>query len=251
MLRVRVIPSLLIRDLGLVKSVRFAKERYVGDPINAIKVFNDKQADELIALDISATKRGSINFELIGRINREAFMPLGYGGGIRSVDDVRRILGLGYEKVVIDSGALDRPELISEAASACGSSSVVACIDVKRDKAGRQLVYDYRTRKTLARLVREWADNCARLGAGEILLNDVDREGTFEGYDVSLISDIASRVTVPLVALGGAATLDDIKKAIAAGASAAAAGSMFVFHGPRKAVLITYPTRETLKGTFG
>lgn len=250
MLKTRVIPALLVKDGGLVKTERFKNARYVGDPINAIKIFNDKEVDELTILDISATRRGTIDFELLERVNKEAFMPLGYGGGIRSILDIRRILGLGFEKVVLNTATLDNPSLITQAASECGCSSVVVCVDVVHGLLGGAKVFDHRRTKPTTLEVRGWCRECEKLGAGEILLYSVDRDGTFMGYDLDLIKSVAGDVTIPLVALGGAAGVDDLRKAVEAGASAVAAGSMFVYFGPHKAVLITYPDKGTLKRLF-
>lgn len=248
MIRTRVIPSLLLKDSVLVKTTGFARPRYVGDPINAVRIFNDKEADELAILDISASRRESIDFDLLSRIAREAFMPLSYGGGIRSAEDVRRILGMGFEKIVLNLAARERPELIREISDQCGSQSVVVCIDSMKSLTGEYRVFSYTTGRTTKARCAEWAKECVRQGAGEILLNDVSREGTGKGYDVRLIRNIADAVDVPVIAMGGAATIADFSAAIIDGhASAVAAGSMFVFHGPHKAVLITYPSREELR----
>ena len=248
MLRTRVIPSLLLKNGGLVKTIKFRAPRYVGDPINAIRIFNEKEVDELVILDIDASRRGSIDFLALSRINKEAFMPLGYGGGVRAVIDVKKILALGYEKIVIDSYALELLSFVRAAADSCGSQSIVVCIDVKRDMFNRYKVYDYLRRRTLKLDPIEWSRTVEREGAGEILLNDVDREGTYAGYDLSLLSEVTSSVDIPVIALGGARNLDDLVLAVReGGASAVAAGSLFVFHGPHKAVLITYPDKAELK----
>jgi cyclase len=248
MLRTRVIASLLIRDCGLVKTVKFKDGNYIGDPINAVRIFSEKEADELTILDISATRRGVIDFQLLERISREAFMPMAYGGGIRTLDDIRRILAMGYEKVVLNHSARSRPDFITEAANVCGSQSVVVCIDAKKDLFGRQRVYDHLTGKVTKQLIEDWAHDAARRGAGEIVLYDVNRDGTYNGYDTDLIAKVSRAVDVPVVALGGAASPDDFREAIGAGhASAVAAGSIFVYQGPHRAVLITYPAKSKLK----
>lgn len=238
---------MLIKDGGLVKTVRFVKPVYVGDPINAIKIFNDKEVDELVVLDIDATGRGNIDFGMIARINKEAFMPLAYGGGVKTPDDVKRVLGSGYEKVIINSRAIDNLDIIEKAAYLCGSSSVVACVDVARTAFGKYAVYDYRRGRRTAFDPVDWAKRLAAAGAGELILYSVDRDGTYRGYDTELIRKVAPAVSIPLVALGGASATSDFAEAVAAGASAVAAGSMFVFHGPHKAVLITYPDKRELK----
>ncbi len=248
MLKTRVIPSLLLRNGGLVKTVQFGRPRYVGDPINAIKIFNDKEVDELVILDIEATKRGSIDLGLLARINKEAFMPLAYGGGIRSEADIGRILALGYEKVVLNSAARNEPELISRAARLCGSQSVVVCIDAKRRRLSGHSVYDYRTGRPTADSPAVWAREVEGRGAGEVLLYSVDRDGTFSGYDIALIRSVAGSVTIPVVALGGARGIDDFEDALQeGGATAVSAGSLFVFHGRHRAVLITYPDKKMLR----
>jgi cyclase len=248
MLKTRVIPSLLLHNGGLYKTVKFKDPRYVGDPINAIKIFNDKEVDELVVLDIDATRRKSIDFALLNRLNKEAFMPFGYGGGIQSVDDIKRILNLGYEKVIINHHALTHPEFITAAARACGSQSVVVCLDVKRDRGGRHRIFDHIARKTLKFDAVEYARTVSEFGAGEIIAYSVDRDGTYSGYDLEILKAVSNAVPVPVVALGGARHLQDFVAAVSEGhASAVAAGSMFVFHGPHRAVLITYPDKADLK----
>jgi cyclase len=249
MIKTRVIPSLLIKNGGLVKTVRFSKVTYVGDPINAIKIFNDKEVDELVVIDIEASRlKKPPNFNLLDQVSKEAFMPLAYGGGINNLEDVRKILGLGFEKVIIDSYALSNPDFITRAANICGSQSIVICIDVKRDIFGRLSVYDYIRKRPQLVAAPEYAAQAQERGAGEIIVYSVDRDGTFEGYDVKAIKDITGKVNVPVVALGGAGTIEDFSKAVNdGGASAVAAGSIFVFHGPHRAVLITYPEKKELE----
>jgi cyclase len=251
MLKTRLIPTLLLKSNGLVKSVKFKNHVYVGDPINAVKIFNDKEVDELLFIDIDAGQqhRGP-DFDQIDRISREAFMPFGYGGGIRSTEDVKKLMRLGVEKVCINSYAMEDPDFISRAADIVGSQSVVACVDVKKDLFGAYKVYDHIRRKTTRQNPVEWVHQLEKVGAGEILLNSVDRDGTFSGYDLELISRIAPEVQLPLIALGGAGKLEDFKAAVASGASALAAGSFFVFYGPHRAVLITYPSKGELKNLF-
>jgi len=251
MLRTRVIPSLLIRNSGLIKTFRFKNAKYVGDPINAIKIFNDKEVDELVVLDVEATKRKKINFEMLGQINKEAFIPLGYGGGIKTVDDVKKILQLGYEKVIINTAAIDNPKFVTECAKECGSQSVVCCIDSKRSVFGKYYAYDYRIKRPTNKRVLDLARQYESLGCGELLIYSVDNDGMYSGYDLKLIKEVTSNVQIPVVALGGAANIEDFKLAVNnGGASAVAAGSMFVFHGPHKAVLISYPSKQSLKYLF-
>ena len=203
MLRTRVIPSLLLKDGGLVKTVRFGSPRYVGDPINAVRIFNDKEVDELVVLDIEATREGRApDFEWVAAIAGEAFMPIGYGGGITTVEQCRRLVRNGVEKVIINSAGVLRPELLTEAAEAVGSQSVVASIDVKSTLFGSRVVISGGRRKTSLGPV-EAAVRAVAYGAGEILLTSVDREGTRKGYDLKLIEEISTAVDVPVVALGG------------------------------------------------
>jgi cyclase len=252
MLKVRVIPCLLLRNGGLVKSVNFKNHKYVGDPINAVKIFNDKEVDELMFIDIEATKQNrGPNYDLLSRISREAFMPLGYGGGVKSVDEVKKLTRLGIEKVSINSFSITNPDIITQAADVAGSQSIVASIDVKKDFWGKLKVYDYLKNKTTNLDPVEFAVEMEKKGAGEILLNSVDNEGTFKGYDIELIKKITSAVTIPVIASGGAGSINDFAKAINEGhASAVSAGSFFVFYGPHKAVLITYPEKKELKSLF-
>jgi len=251
MLKVRVIPCLLLKNEGLVKSVKFKKTTYIGDPINAVKIFNDKEVDELLFIDIEATKQGrEPNYELISRISCEAFMPFGYGGGITSVDQVKKLARLGVEKVSINACARKNPDIITQAADVAGSSSVVASIDVKKDLLGRYRVFDYSQQKTTSEDPVEFAQLMEHKGAGEIFLNSVDRDGTFSGYDTELIKRVSQAVTVPVVAMGGAGNIHDFAAAVQNGASAVAAGSFFIFYGPHRAVLITYPEKKALKEIF-
>lgn len=251
MLKHRVIPALLLREGGLVKTRQFGQHKYIGDPINAIRIFNEKEVDELLLLDIDASRqRREPDYELIENVAAECFMPLGYGGGICSVDQVRRILSSGVEKVVLQTAVLENPRLVSEIAQRFGSQSVVASIDVKRDWLGR-----YRLWSSAARRVhrQDWLQTIRTLveaGAGEILLNSVDRDGMQKGYDLRLIGAATEEVDVPVIALGGAAELDDFVRATEAGASAVAAGSLFVLQGPHRAVLISYPNYSELESLF-
>ena len=251
MLKVRVIPSLLLKNGGLVKTVRFRNPVYVGDPINAVKIFNDKEVDELAFLDIGATPEGrGPDFRLLAAIAAEAFMPFSYGGGVRSVADIRSLLALGIEKVILNTAAFEDERLVSEAAEVAGSSSVVVSIDVGSDIFRRRRVKVAGGRRTVPGDPIAFAKDMERRGAGELLLNSIDRDGTGAGYDVQLVSDVASAVGIPVVALGGAATLSHFREAVDVGASGVAAGSMFVFHGPHRAVLISYPEYKAMEKLF-
>jgi len=247
----RVIPCLLLQDGGLVKTRRFAKPRYVGDPINAIRIFNDKYVDELVFLDITASRTGAEpDYDLIARIAGECFMPLCYGGGIRTLEQARRIIAGGVEKLAINSMAIDRPGLLGELSRELGASSVVAAIDVKRDWFGRERVYHPGRRRLTNLDPVQHAKAAVAAGAGEIFLNSVDRDGQYCGFDTHLIARVTAAVSVPVIACGGAANLADMRAAVQAGASAAAAGSIFVFYGPHRAVLINYPDYASVRELF-
>jgi cyclase len=253
MLKTRVIPALLLRGAGLVKTTAFKNPVYVGDPINAIRIFNEKEVDELVLLDIAASRTGrGPAFSTIESIASECFMPVAYGGGITTIEQVRRILGLGVEKVVINAAALADPQLVRAAADEFGSQAIVVSMDVKRKLLGRYEVYgDSGTRSTGHEPVA-YARRMADLGAGEILLTAIDRDGTMKGYDIELVSKVASAVGIPVIASGGAGTIADFGAASKqGGAAAVAAGAMFVFHGPHRAVLITYPSHAELSAVLG
>jgi imidazole glycerol-phosphate synthase subunit HisF len=248
MLKHRVIPSLLLRDGGLVKTLRFAEPKYVGDPINAIRIFNEKEVDELMVLDIAASKEGRApHFALIEQFAGECFMPLCYGGGIRTVEQARQLFALGVEKVCLQSAALEDPTLVTRIAERFGSQAVLVCIDVKKNWLGKRQLYSAAQGKTLGRPWLQFVKEMIAAGVGELVINAVDRDGTMAGMDLDLIREASAAVPVPLIALGGAGSLADIKAAVDAGASAVAAGAFFVFHGPHRAVLITYPRYQELE----
>jgi cyclase len=248
MLRTRVIPILLLRGQGLVKTINFDKPTYVGDPINAVRIFNDKEVDELVFLDITATiEKRNPQFDLIHGIATECFMPFGYGGGIHDINTAQKLLKMGSEKVVINSAALDL-DLIEEAAQIFGSQSVVISIDARKERRGKYQVFTHSGTKKTKRTPAEFAKEVEAAGAGEIVLNSIDRDGTMQGYDIELLQRVTEIVHIPVVAAGGAGSLKHFQEAVElGGASAVAAGSMFVFHGPHRAVLINYPTQEELK----
>jgi cyclase len=247
-LKHRVIPALLLREGGLVKTRKFGKHKYIGDPLNAIRIFNEKEVDELVLLDIDASRQGrEPDYELIESVAAECFMPLGYGGGISTVEQARRIFSAGVEKVILQTSALENPALIRELAERFGSQSIVVSIDVKHDWLGR-----YRLRSSAKGYSNslDWLGVMQKLvaaGAGEVLLNAVDRDGMQVGYDLRLIKLAAEAVDVPLIALGGASGISDFALAINSGASAVAAGSFFVLQGAHRAVLITYPEYADLE----
>lgn len=252
MYRPRIIPVLLLKNLGLVKSVKFNKHRYIGDPINAVKIFNDKKADELVFLDINASKENRlISLDFVHRVGDEANMPFAVGGGIKTVKDIRSVLENGAEKVVINTAAFVNPEFIKEAVNAFGSSTIVVCLDVKKNFFGKyELVFRKSEKRSKDNLI-EFAQKIEEFGAGEIIIQSVDKDGTYEGYDVELIKLVSQTVTIPVVALGGASKYDDFSLAVKEGyASAVAAGSLFVYHGPRRAVLISFPAKDEIKNIF-
>jgi len=239
----RVIPVLLVSDGYLVKPVRFQGDKYIGDPINAVRIFNEKQVDELIICDIDASIKGTgVNYTLIEEIASEAFMPVGYGGGVVSAAEAKRITGIGIEKVILNTVVMQRPESVAEISEALGSSSTVVSVDVRRKLTGGWDTFARRGSRKSGKSPAEFAAHAQQLGAGEILVSSIDRECTFTGYDLKLIESVASAVTVPIIALGGAGEYSHLAPALEAGASAVAAGSMFVLNGKHRAVLISYPT---------
>jgi len=245
--RPRLIPTLLLSGKRLVKTIHFQDPRYLGDPINTVKIFNDKGVDELCLLDINASReqRGP-NFDYLRLIASEAFMPLSYGGGITSIEQVQKILQLGFEKVIINTGFYKNNELIKDAAKIAGSQSIVVSIDVKSGLMGKHDCYILDGGEKVKESPRVMAEIAQELGAGEILLNSISHDGTMQGYDLKLVQMISNSVTIPVIACGGAKDIYDMKKVLDAGASAAAAGSMYVYYGKHKAVLINAPREEDL-----
>jgi cyclase len=248
MLRTRVMPVLLLRDESLVKTVKFGHFTYIGDPCNTVRIFNELEVDELIFLDISATRYGrSPNLKVLADIAKECFMPLAYGGGVKSFDEAREIFQIGFEKISINSAAIDNPQFIHDLAEHFGSQAVIVSIDVKRDILGRRRVWSksgtYNTKLDPVL----WAKEVERLGAGEILLTSIEREGTWSGFDLELLRDVADAVTIPVIAHGGAGSIDDIGLAISSGhASAVALGSMITFQKKGMGVLVSYPDETKL-----
>lgn len=251
--RPRVIPCLLLRNNGLVKTVKFSNPTYLGDPRNILKIFNDKEADELALLDISATiEKRAPRMDLLREVASECFMPLGYGGGVRRAREVEEIIGIGIEKVIINSAAVETPGLVEESAKAVGSQSIVASLDVRKGRFTRRYeVFTQGGRKATGMDPVTCAKRMEDAGAGEILLTSVDRDGTMSGYDLDLIGMVARAVRVPLIACGGARNVADLSAAVKAGSSAAGAGSMFVFQGRHRAVLISFPIPKDLSAVFG
>jgi cyclase len=253
MLRPRIIPCLLIHNGGLVKTVRFDVPKYVGDPLNAVRIFNEKEVDELMVVDIDASRHmREPDYKLIANLARECRMPLSYGGGVKTVEQFDRIIGLGVEKVAVSSAAVDDPTLISRAAARVGSQSVVAVIDVKRSGLLRKPeVVTLNATKRSGLEPSVFATNLQELGAGEIVLNNVDRDGEMKGYDFDLIDSVRNAISTPLTVIGGAGSLDDIRSLVSRyGIIGAAAGSLFVFKGKYRAVLINYPGLEEKLGIY-
>ncbi len=253
MYQVRVIPCLLLKDGGLVKTTRFDEPVYLGDPVNIVKLFNDMEVDELGLLDIAASAPGGgPAFDLLQSIADEAFMPLSYGGGIVGLDQVRRILGIGYEKVVIGLAAAGNPRLVEDAARAVGNQSIVVSIDARRGPSGGYEVFVRSGRESTRKDPAAYAREMEQRGAGEILLTAIDRDGTMAGYDLELIRRVSDAVRIPVIASGGAGKVSDFAAAIrTGGASAVAAGSLFVFYGRRRAVLVNFPRRDELEAALG
>tara|TARA_B100001093_G_C26857837_1_gene1028287 strand:+ start:1260 stop:1991 length:732 start_codon:yes stop_codon:yes gene_type:complete len=233
---------------GLVKGIKFKKHQYIGDPINSIRIFNDKGADELIYLDIDCSiKSKKPDFNYIKKITDECFMPLCYGGGVQSKEEVLQILGLGVEKVAINTGYVLNKNLITESSKLTGSQSIVAVIDYKKSLFGKNKITILNGTESIKQNPIDLAKMLEEQGAGEILLNSIDRDGTRSGYDIDMIHQISSSISIPVVALGGSNSIEDFKSAKKAGASAAAAGSQFVFYGQQNAVLINYPITEEIR----
>lgn len=247
MLRPRIIPCLLVHDKGLVKTVNFKNPKYVGDPINAVRIFNEKEVDELIVLDIDATTESrEPDYKMIENLAAECRMPLCYGGGVKTVDQAQRIFGSGVEKVALSSAAIDNPGLVSEAAKIVGSQSIIVVLDVKKSlKTGEYKVWTHNGQKNTGKSPGDLAVQMERLGAGEIVINSIDNDGIMKGYDLDLVEKIRNVISLPLTVIGGAGSLNDISGLINKfGLIGASAGSLFVFKGIYRAVLINYPNRE-------
>jgi cyclase len=252
MFRPRVIPVLLLKNLGLVKSVQFKDYRYIGDPINAVKIFNDLRADELVFLDILASKENrTVLLDFVRNVGDEANMPFAVGGGIRTIADIKEIINAGAEKVVINTQAVENPDFIRQAAEEFGSSTIVVSIDVKKKVLGKVQVHTMGGQKATGLDPVEFARQMEDKGAGEIIITSIEKEGKMEGYDLDLIKRVSEAVSIPVVANGGAGKLQHLKEAIEVSkASAVAAGSLFVYHGPRNAVLVNYPTATEIQQLF-
>lgn len=248
MISKRVIPCLLLKEDGLVKGKKFKDHRYIGDPINTVKLFNDKEVDELIFLDIEASlDNREPNFQLIEDIASEAFMPLAYGGGISTIEHIEKLFKLGVEKVVINSAFVDNYAFIEKASKLAGSQSIVGSIDVKKNLFGKYSAYSRCGTHKYSSDPVQVAKQLETAGVGEIMITSIDNEGTRSGLDLKLVKEVSNAVSVPVIANGGTGELSHMVDAVKAGASAIAAGAFFVFHGKHDAVLITYPEYKVLE----
>ena len=251
MLRPRITPCLLVKDHGLVKTRQFKEPKYVGDPINAVRIFNEKEVDEIMVVDIDASvQQCEPDYTLIKNLAAECRMPLCYGGGVKRVNQVERIIALGVEKVAISSAALEDPQLINSSSKVVGNQSIVVVLDVMRDpKTGKWEIFTHNATRATKRDPVDTAKQMEQLGAGEIILNSINRDGMMNGYDLELVQSVRKSVGVPMTVLGGAGSLKDIQALFASfGILGAAAGSLFVFKGVYRAVLINYPSRADKDG---
>jgi cyclase len=245
MLRPRIIPTLLLHDRGLVKTVNFKTPKYVGDPINTVRIFNEKGVDELAFFDIDATVQNKEpDYILIEKLANQSRMPLCYGGGVKTVEQAQRIFSLGIEKIALSSAVIQNPELVTQIASRVGSQSVIVVLDVKKKLFGGYEIFTHNGKKSTGVNPFKFANELEHLGAGEIIVNSIDQDGMMRGYDFTLIDKISETISIPLTVLGGAGSFVDVKKVIDRyGIIGVSAGSLFVFKGPYKAVLINYPSQ--------
>lgn len=251
MLQTRVIPVLLLKNRGLYKGIEFKNHTYVGDPINTIKLFNDKEVDELVILDIEASKSNKeIDFEYLEEIATEAFMPMAYGGGIKSVEDAKRVFNLGFEKVVLNTYAILNNNLIKDLVDIYGSQSILFSLDYKKSVFGNNVYIKSGTEKVKEKVI-DLAKKVKDLGIGELILNSIDRDGKMEGYDLKLLKEVSDSLDLPVIVSGGSKDFNDFKIAKDNGASACAASSQFIYHGPHRAVIISYPKYESLRTILG
>jgi len=248
MLRTRVIPVLLLYNGGLYKTIQFKNPRYIGDPINAVRIFNEKEVDELVLYDISASEqKKSPDFDLIEEIATECFMPICYGGGIKTEQDAERLFRLGVEKISINTSFVEDEDILRNLSKKFGRSSVVVTIDVKKDLLGKYKVYTNRGKDNTGVNLSDCVRKVEELGAGEMIINNIDRDGTMKGYDIKLLKEITKISTIPVVACGGAGKMEDLKEVVVeGGVSGVAAGSLFVYWGSKKGVLINYPDRKEM-----
>ncbi|ARV09687.1 imidazole glycerol phosphate synthase subunit HisF [Winogradskyella sp. PC-19] len=247
MLKTRVIPVLSLKGSGIIKTHKFKTQTYLGDPLNAVKIFNEKEVDELVILDIFASKENrEPNYSKIKNIATECFMPLAYGGGIKTIEHIKKVFDQGVEKVIINSASTNY-QLITNAAKIYGTQSIVVSVDIKKNIWGSHEAYTFSGTKKNKISLDSHIQNIAKAGAGELILQSIDNDSVMKGFDLKLIEKVSNQLEIPIVALGGAGELNHFKEAISHGASAVAAGSMFVFKGKHRAVLINYPTQKDLK----
>ena len=247
----RLIPSLLLSNRKVVKTIRFKTPSYVGDPLNVVRIFNEKEVDELCIFDINVSKNASpIDFKFLQELASECFMPLTYGGGISSVDDASRLFQIGFEKICIQSALFTNLDLLVDLVNCFGSQSIVVSVDISRGFTGVPRVYQSSTSRRTRINAIDWINKLLLLGPGEVFVNCVDRDGTMTGPDLNLLKQLSSFISVPLIFQGGIASLSDVQHSYSAGANAVAAGSFFVYSGPHRAVLITYPSRDKLASLF-
>ena len=252
MFRPRIIPVLLLKGTTLTKSIKFKDFKYIGDPINAVKLFNNLKADELVFLDINATKENrTISLEFVSKLSEETNMPFAVGGGIKRLDDIQKIISAGAEKVIINTAALTNPNFIQQAAETFGTSTIVVCMDVKSKFLKGNRVYSNSGKKSSKYTPLEYAKLIEKMGAGELIVQSIDQDGVMNGYDIPLINEIATNVSIPVVALGGAGNIEHLKTAYHEGyASAVGSGSLFIYQSLKRGVLINYPKRNQLNDIF-
>lgn len=249
--RPRLIPVLLLKDQGLYKTRQFGKDSYVGDPVNTIRIFNDKEVDEIVILDIKAAReRTAPNYDLLRDIASECFVPLSYGGGVSDVETVQKLISIGFERIVVNTAAVNNISVIRDMTSRFGSSTIIGGIDVKKTLLGKKIVVTNSGAQKTKLTPLDWVLQLQESGVGEILVTSIDRDGEMTGYDLDLLNTITSKADIPIIACGGAANLQDLKAAYDAGASGAAAGAMFVYKGKHRAVLIQYPKPSEIKDAF-
>ncbi|AEA44174.1 AglZ/HisF2 family acetamidino modification protein [Fluviicola taffensis] len=247
----RCIPVLLLQNGGLVKTTQFQQPKYIGDPLNTIRIFNEKEVDELVFLDIDASVKGTpIPFKLLKEIAEECFMPLSYGGGIKTIESIRQIIQLGIEKVIIGTEAIQNPDFLKQAVTEFGSSSICVVLDIKKNTSGEYCLWTQSGTIPTDLKPVYFAQKLEELGVGELFVHSIDRDGTRMGYDLELIQLLRQAVTIPIIAYGGADTIADFQWVIQSGANAVAAGSLFVLHGKHQAVLISYPDSASLKRIY-
>ncbi len=250
-MRPRAIPVLLMGEGGLVKSVNFKKPKYIGDPVNAIKIFNDLEVDEIIFLDTLCSKeKREPDYQLIEEFASECFMPLCYGGGVRNLEQMEKIFHLGVEKISLNQAALNDLEFVKNAVYKFGSQSIIAAVDITKTLFGQYKIFDYLNSRNANVSMDEWFDKIQEIDVGEVLVQAVNKDGEMGGYDLALVENLSKKISMPLIVCGGAGSVADLRSAIDYGAHAAAAGSLFIYKSKHKGVLINYPTQEELKDEF-